>query len=726
METLKQILDQYEREEHLSFMGRDYVVSPGRNLYTHHRIKYVTLAHAALLKYKQCEQSFKTVDDLLDNFADAFAVALEETMDTAVKDFISVGVYDLDHSAVFERAEKNGAFDKVADAIKVYIDGSEMIRSRLSQNAAQRERAKANRARWNVTTIGGDMLDAVGDQMKAGALNAMSGAGASVKNMFAAAADEADAERKLDELFQNSKYRAALRNGVWNASYYVSQLFLDFFPNGTTMSSSDIQNAIALCNNVINLDLPEEQRQEMIFQCLTHNPYRSETYDSLYDKFPDYRQDLVRFARFFGVASILIKAASSVTDFVKANLGTTEQDAKKCRILTIDYIKWIGLKPNDCMEAFQIMDAQDQKLDREFRTVRGVTMETREQAASARSDIENYDDILETKQAFLTMGDYHAHIEKVSALPMDENVKRSYVQQYQSKLNAFEKTCKKAKKYAYVRNHQFLPFYNGAKLDMIIHYCILAYLIFCLFIALFRHEDSESVAIGNFLVIGFSVYMFIVKVILSKGSYDKVTQNGKYQFEQILSEDTGDKLYEDPAGQSQYKVHPVVIGMFVFMVLFAGVSTILSPAKAASGTHGNGYRGSAVTQSTHFESAEVVEELASAMERRDAMDVMDVFLPEILSTGMTSADVQNTQNALNAMTSIDMEVIAEEPLDSETIEKIRVEYMGIGVLTNITKGYRTTINVLLDGQPRTVAVHVLYLEGEGWKIYFNDIMYLLG
>ncbi|MBR3630247.1 MAG: hypothetical protein IKN55_07240 [Oscillospiraceae bacterium] len=716
METLKQILEQYQTEEHLSFMGMDYPVEPGRNVYNRFRIKYYTLAGDALKTFRECEKQFQKIDDLLDGFADAMAVSMDAALHEAIQDFISIGVYNVDQDTLLEMAEQSGAFDGMSRAIQVFYDGSDQIRSRLKMNAAQRERAKANRARWQVTTIGGGMLDAIGDQMKAGALNAASGAGASVKNAFAAAADEADADEKLDALFRNEKYRSDLRNSVYNATVMLHSLFLKHLPDGTSMTKEDVKNGNVLCNNVIDLQLSREQQIEMTYRSLQLNPFNYNNYKALFEKFPEFRPDLVRIASFFGMVGIVRKAAAIITEYVKNHLGTTEQDAKNCRAAAIEYIKTFGLRPNDCMDAFQILDAQDAKLDQEFRTVQGVTLQTREQAAAARNDIQTYDEILETTQEFLTIGDYHAHLEKIKALPMEPAVKNRYLQRYQTQLSAFEKKCKKAQKYAYVQAHHNLPFYNGSKLDMLIHYGILALLIIGNISGIFHRASADSVAFGNFWVIVFSIYMFIVKVILSKSTYDTITQKGKYALDQIVSEDTSDKLCVNQAGTPAYRPHPLVIVLLVFMLVFAGITTLISPKKSVSG----GTR-SVSSSSSQFVSQELIDDLASAMNDRDAMELMKYIMPDILYNQMTSADVETSQKALNQMDGISMTVIAETPLDAETLDKCRIEYLGIGAIVNITKGYCSTINVTLYGQTHTSDVYVLYLEGEGWKLYFNDI-----
>lgn len=135
-----------------------------------------------------------------------------------------------------------------------------------------------------------------------------------------------------------------------------------------------------------------------------------------------------------------------LTSWVNENIGTTEDDAHKCRDELDKKITEHELDPEKAAAIFKTIDDRLAKLDEEYRTVEGFTFPTRESADETKAIINDNKNILyRSPSEFTFRSDYTAHIERIKAVPLIEKLIVHFTGIYENHLKEFDKKCKNAK-----------------------------------------------------------------------------------------------------------------------------------------------------------------------------------------------------------------------------------------------------------------------------------------
>lgn len=557
--TLKDIIENYnvsvsfplmqQREivaqnEGVPMSGRALNISAERHVHTQLRKKYDYLADAAVEKFSSYLSQLTSLEELIGSVQDMFLLSIETSLNEISRDAISVGYYSLDTESIIAECIQGDYFNAFETAFSIYTAAELKISGDLSQSTTNRTVRKQYRSRWTSATYNGTMLDAWGNQLKAGTMNAIEGAGHSVVNFIGNAVDTANAEESRRVVFRNQKLRSQLIQGVWSSCSNLRRVIDNTVSKkcklslGGGITDKDVKTAQGIYNNIMNLNLSENQQCEFVFKVLSLNPYQPDYYLGFLEKFPEYSGQFMKIARFFGIKGLEKKLEAILVNYVKLHLGSTEDDAYRCRELTKEQAAQLGLQEGEGTEAYALIDQQLETLDLEYRTVSGTVFETRNAADAARKDLETYSDILSNSPEFVFRSDYLSHIEAIKALPMDSNLLSEYVKQYENQLVTFDEKCKKAARYDhFLKNNN--RFWNGDAANMIFAYLVLG---FCLLTSVLSLMSDEA-RFGGFMWFLISAcyfaYMVSGRITKNKKEWEEVTHNGQYPYVDIVGKNGG-------------------------------------------------------------------------------------------------------------------------------------------------------------------------------------------
>lgn len=139
---------------------------------------------------------------------------------------------------------------------------------------------------------------------------------------------------------------------------------------------------------------------------------------------------------------------AQLAQWITDNIGTTEEEAHRCREELDEQIKEQELNPEKATDLYKTIDNRLKKLDEEYRTVEGFTFPTRESADETKRAIDANKDILyKSSVDFIFRNDYIAHIGIIKSLPLVDKLKFHFAEKYERLLKEFDKKCKNAKLY---------------------------------------------------------------------------------------------------------------------------------------------------------------------------------------------------------------------------------------------------------------------------------------
>lgn len=215
MENLKEIITEYNYEVEFPIIGENLVISSQRNIHNQLRWKYRCIGNEAQKIFNEMALTYTNMQDYLEQIRYVFYGALEDGLKELKTDAISIGCYTLDTNGIINQCMKKGYFEAFNSALEDYQNLYEKIIGSYANRVQNIRYDSANHSRLEVATIGGDISDVIGNQLKADMTNAVIGG---IADSFAddkVAAAEKQAQNQIVELFNNQKYKNAISNGVW-------------------------------------------------------------------------------------------------------------------------------------------------------------------------------------------------------------------------------------------------------------------------------------------------------------------------------------------------------------------------------------------------------------------------------------------------------------------------------------------------------------------------------
>lgn len=412
MKNLNEIISSSNTPVEFSLFDGSMTVSANRHIYTDVRNKYAEIADNALDQYLEEENTFQSLEDIVDNAKRAFKKVLNQAIQEVVNDAISVGIMTLDANTVYDEYCKAGYDDSFNEAYDAYAN-------------------TYNEAKGEVALAKSRSVDA--------------------SDVLLAAAMKSDMKTMFKNMFKDERMRTNLHDGVWNSVNSLRCYVIDYFPKkGNVRFSDNITNdssnkASAALNNMQNNQLSDGQKKEFTKLILENNPFLDSAYVTFADIFPQYTKQFVIIGDFFRIKSIIRKANDQLIAFVNENMGSTEADLDYCKSLLEQKMSEIGLSMINAGPTYAVIQERAAQLDLEYRTVEGVILNSREEADATREAFSANAGILKKDcSELITRADYVEHINTIRALPIPQAITMLYAMQYEQKLNEFDKKCRLA------------------------------------------------------------------------------------------------------------------------------------------------------------------------------------------------------------------------------------------------------------------------------------------
>lgn len=387
---IKSFVEEYYVESTVNTPIGKIEISEGRNLYVAFIKRFKIMGEMATKAFSDKYDTYETCDDVLKNayrdFQESIAIAFEDIQSA----YISMGSYGVDYETLYKTALEQDLFqlfDSVYDSFESKVDE---INDGLEEEMAYRQYRKDSRSQWVGGTIGGNALDAVNNQMKIGAMNAVGGAAHSVVNAAGNYLSKAQAESDLDDLVNDDYYAIMFMTAVSKAVAELKSLFIpmeQFFDLFESIDSDDTDKAQRLLNNLEKGAIPADKETEIIEEIFALSPFNAKFYTYLFNKFGD-DGTLTETAEYFGMtAGLNFDKEIKAKNYFDSLVSDTEESALNAKTEMLEYCKKINLTPTDDSMWLTELDEKLADFDKQYRTVDGLEHETRESADFSKEEL---------------------------------------------------------------------------------------------------------------------------------------------------------------------------------------------------------------------------------------------------------------------------------------------------------------------------------------------------
>lgn len=606
MKNLKQVIDENNREIAFNMFDSKLVVSAERNVYNQIFSKYEKIAENIKNEFIKYLDEMSNLDEFFESVFQMFLLSLESGINEIAKDAISVGIYTYDLDTILSECMKKNYFSSFEEMVELYEKQDEQIISALSNAATYRAHRKNSRSRWSTITYGGSMLDAWSNQMKANTMNAIEGLGHSVINAIGNSLDESEANEKRRSLFRDEYYRKKLINSVWTGARNLRLFVTNIVSQeaglslGGWVTSQDQKEAEAIFNNLTKFDMPEDKKKELMLKIFDLNPYSQDYYEYCLKTYFENVNEILNLASFFNMDEVKNQVVNIVTENIKSKSLNTPEEYISFRKELLDQISKTGIEGEDEINIISVLESQGKEIlriyvaenigeseeealickdkinqlkndmgintdisdvvkiindklteiDIKLRTVSGVVFGTREEAANAKSEVEDNKDVLENVE-YICVHDYIEHIQKIKQLSIAPSLIAEYVSNVNYKMYLFKEQCQKAKKHDYRLNHRNTLLWNGNTKDMILKYVVLLPLV--ILTLCFTLSFNIGLAVICFLATNVLFhFLFVSKAKDSEKAWCEVTKRGRYALSDIM--DQNKPLYEIKESDLEYEM----------------------------------------------------------------------------------------------------------------------------------------------------------------------------
>lgn len=394
--NLKQIIEKNGEATTLNLYGRECIISSEKKIYAQMYQKYKDLARKVANEFEREYSKKYDENRSIEYVRDDIRFILDELIMPLITeirgDLVSIKIYDYTDESIAEQLFDIGYFEEFETIHSYVSDKIDQIDGDLYAEKSQREIRKENRDRWEVSTFGGSWGDAIGNQVQASAINALSGIGHSIVNSVGNSMSESEARKKKERLyteqlkqdFVQSVYIACL-----NVHLFVIQLLEDnvMSMEGAVVSGSSKEKALKIIENYRSLNVDDDTALDMLQEAIKFNPFSMEIYEEFLERFGDINNELVNYGNCFNVDIKSRKEELAVEEYEeKIDIITDEDELKSKENEVIEIVKSFGLVYEES-EVYELYHEKLEEMDLEYRTVDDIVFAEREEASVARQEL---------------------------------------------------------------------------------------------------------------------------------------------------------------------------------------------------------------------------------------------------------------------------------------------------------------------------------------------------
>lgn len=285
-------------------------------------------------------------------------------------------------------------FGTYEDAFEVVENMYLEIVATKEQQEQYRRARKENRGRWQGGGFG--ISGAMKGAMKAGALNLGTGILHSAVNSVGNLASSISASNKKSKVFKNPDTLNRLVRGIYSEIISMEFALIDILNEYTGerfdyVDNDDREEVKAILNNLINRDISDFDKIELIKKSIYLNPYEENIYIYIIREFGDSNKEIEKIADFFGV-DILEEKNEIISDLYNKLDLSSEQSTFKAKEQLINLCDFLGVNlNNDFIDKIEFLI---QEYDLKARTVNNIVFDSRSEAMEARNEKEKIENII--------------------------------------------------------------------------------------------------------------------------------------------------------------------------------------------------------------------------------------------------------------------------------------------------------------------------------------------
>jgi len=247
----------------------------------------------------------------------------------------------------------------------------------------------------------------------------------------------------IEDYIRQTGTLGALHKVFDTLDFDIARLIVDIIESGTDceLDFSDVrgsvqenQKCLRLLSNLESGVIPEDKVADILLDILEIDPLISKTYTTMIKYFGDEKKEIFTVAKYLAIDDIILAYKQIFAEeYVEKLSMDTEEAALEAKENFIKYCDYLGIEKEDREDIGEEIDSALEDFDRAYRTVDGITLETREEADLARGEL------LAIK----------AFMEKIA--PPNKDSLLDYEQELQEKKTEFENTFSSGLKGKYLR-----------------------------------------------------------------------------------------------------------------------------------------------------------------------------------------------------------------------------------------------------------------------------------
>ena len=371
-----------------SFHGLALHITSGQEQYNEIRKPFYQYAADAVEEFQQLYCKNQSIEAVVEDAPDQFLQSMQPVIGHCVDFLIQHHIYAVDTDTFWEKYEE--IIDQWSKSY--YIIADQVAELRLSQQQLSEYRTMRRQLRGRVIGGGFGISGAIKGMAAAGAMNAVIGMGHMLFNGIGGIATSISTAAALRKIFEDPDTLQNLKVGVYHSAFGCHFALVDCYnqysnANIPVPNADDVQLSRNYYNNASRLTDPIE-KTKLLLSALELNPYDEGSYRALLNLFGDEKQELEQIATYFGVNIGKIK--SEYIDDCMSDSSFKNADAKSQKAILEQLMQNTQISG----KASQAFQEKLYHLDREARTVSGVTFDTIEEADESRIEKDALDAII--------------------------------------------------------------------------------------------------------------------------------------------------------------------------------------------------------------------------------------------------------------------------------------------------------------------------------------------
>ena len=394
--NLKQIIENNRDDSILTLYGRQLKVTSSQKIYSNIYNKYKKIALKVAEDFKKDYEYrydiLKSIVYVQHDVIELFISSIRSLIDEIRTDLASIKRYDYTVDSIVNELTEQDYIQEFQLVYSKICSQINEINGELYDEMEYREYRKESRGEWEVTTFGGTWEDAIKNQLQADAMNVISGLGHSLVNSIGNAMSKAEAEEKKEKLYTEklkNEFVEAVYMDCINAHLFLINLLneRDVDINDAIITDSEKEKADRILENYKTMNTDDDTALDMLLEAIEINPFESEIYEMIIDRFGDSNGEVERYSNCYNVDIKEYKEASIITKCkaIIDEIEDEEQLKNKQKELAA-FVQECGLVFEES-EVYQLYIEKLQNIDLKIRTVDGIVFDKRKDAEIARIEL---------------------------------------------------------------------------------------------------------------------------------------------------------------------------------------------------------------------------------------------------------------------------------------------------------------------------------------------------